>query len=253
MITIAVANRKGGVAKTTTSCVLAQGFAMRGHRVLAVDLDSQRSLSLLMKIAVTKPTVYEVLTGERGIRAAVRHVADNLDLIPGNYRSIFAETTVDSPRRLKESLSYVADSYDYCIVDCPPGAGIMTANALTAADWVVVPSMPHASSMLAIEPMIQSVRAMQKKGNPKLKVAGILITFWDARPLVNRKVAELMEQQAARLGVKLFDARIRRGIAVENAQARFAPLLTYESKSNPAKDYNAFLDEMENRIHAAEE
>lgn len=245
MKTIAIANRKGGVGKSTTAAALMGGLTMRGYRVLGIDLDAQRNLSSTTRGRGDK-TVLGVLTGEITAAEAINHTKLG-DVIPASRSLSGADTILTETGkeyRLREALATVADNYDYCIIDCPPALGILTVNALTAADSVIIPAQADLYSLEGIEDLYEAIQPVRKYCNPKLTIMGVLLTRYNGRSNLTQDATTLAERLAAKIGTTLFNTRIREGVAVKEAQITQENLFTYAPKSNVTGDYNAFIEEV---------
>lgn len=246
MKTIAIANRKGGVGKSTTAAALVNGLTLKGFRVLAVDLDAQRNLSGTMRAKTDSKTILGVLLGDIAASEAIRRTA-NGDIIPASKALSGADTTItDTGKeyRLKEALAAISDSYDYCIIDCPPALGILTVNALTAADSVIIPAQADAYSLDGIEDLQETIKPVRRYCNPGLKVEGILLTRYSNRSILSRDVTTLAGQLARRLGTKVFKTTIREAITVKEAQISQQSLFEYAPKAKVTEDYSAFIEEL---------
>ena len=243
---LAVINQKGGVGKSTTAAAIAAGLLLKGYKVLAVDLDAQSNLTYNYAADNKRATALGLLTGEVTATDAIQHTKSG-DIIAASKALAGADAFIaDTGKeyRLKEALEAVKPLYDYIIVDTPPALGILTINALTAADGVIIPAQADIYSLQGIEQLNETIKPVKKYCNPQLKIEGILLTRYNARSILSREVAELAEQLAAKLKTKLFTTRIREAIAVKEAQISQQSLYSYAPKSNAAKDYLCFIDEL---------
>lgn len=250
MKVIAVANRKGGVGKSTTAAALVSGLTLKGYKVLAIDLDAQRNLTSTMKAKVDAKTVLGVLTGDITVKEAIRHT-DSGDIIPASKNLSGADATLSETGKeykLKEALEPVKDNYDYCVIDCPPALGILTVNALTAANSVIIPAQADIYSLEGIEDLQETIQPVRKYCNPSLEILGILLTRYSPRSILSREVTTLAEQLAEKLETTLFKSTIREAIAVKEAQISKQSLFTYAPKAKVTEDYTAFIEEMLERI-----
>lgn len=246
MKTIAVANRKGGVGKTTTAAALVGGLTLKGYRVLAIDLDAQRNLTSTMQARSDSKTALGVLTGDVTAREAIRHTQSG-DIIPSSKALSGADATLTETGkeyRLKEALEPIEGEYDYCIIDCPPALGILTVNALTAADSVIIPAQADIYSLEGIEDLQETIQPVKRYCNPELTIEGILLTRYSPRSVLSRDVTTLAEQLASKLGTTLFKATIREAVAVKEAQISQQNLFVYAPKSKVSEDYRAFIEEL---------
>lgn len=246
MKTIAIANRKGGVGKSTTAAALISGLTLTGFKTLGVDLDAQRNLTSTMNALDGAKTVLGVLTGEVDAREAIRHTEDG-DIIPASKGLAGADTTIkDTGKeyRLREALEPLRGEYDYIILDCPPALGILTVNALTAADSVIIPAQADIYSLEGIEDLQEAVEPVRKYCNASLAIEGILLTRYSNRAVLSRDVMTLAERLAERLGTKVFNTSIREAIAVKEAQISRQSLFKYAPKANVTEDYKRFIEEL---------
>ena len=243
---IAVANQKGGVAKTTTTAAMAAGLKKRGFRVLAIDADPQGNLSdSIGADNRTKDTIHEVLEQKVKAEDAVQHL-EICDVIPANIMLAGAEqelSQLGKEMRMKETLESVMGSYDYIIIDTPPSLGILTINAFTVADEVIIPSTAGIFAASGILQLFDTITNVRKYCNKKLKIAGVLLTKYNPRSNNNQDMKELTEKIASSMEADLFKTYIRSSVVVEEAQARQEDLFSYKAKSTVAEDYNAFVDE----------
>lgn len=246
---IAIANRKGGSGKTTTAVNLSTALALRGERVLLVDICPQANASLHMGVEaeVESATIYELLLGmETDVEHALLRTAVNgLDMIPAAERLAGAELElVDLPGRelrLKQILESVENVYSYIIIDCPVSMGVLAVNALVACDEALVPVQPHHFSVVAVEGMREVVRLMNRELNPDLRIAGLVPTMCDRRAKFSRKLIDDMEKEYGR---SLMRPMIRMDARLAEAPAKGKPIQLYAPKSNGAYDYTLLGDDV---------
>lgn len=246
MKTIAIINQKGGVGKSTTASQLASGLSLKGYRTLSVDLDAQGNLSYTAGAKTDGATALGVLTGEVKTADAIQHTQSG-DIIPANKALAGADAFIaDTGKeyRLKEALESVSGSYDFCIIDTPPALGILTINALTACNSVIIPAQADIYSLQGIEQLAETMKPVKKYCNPALAIEGILLTRYSPRSVLSRDIADLAEQLAEKLGTKLFKATIREAIAVKEAQISQQSLFAYAPKAKVTEDYTAFVEEV---------
>jgi len=198
---LAVANQKGGVAKTTTTAALAASWAERGRKVLAVDLDPQAALtfSLGLEPDDVEPTIHDVLAGRTLLGDTVLSVEEGFDLVPANIDLAGAEAYLlgRTAREyvLKEALEEVTERYEIIVLDCPPSLGVLTLNALTAADQVLVPMQAETLSHRGVAQLLATIEDVRRLTNRNLRVAGLLPTMYDGRTRHAREVLENVAQQ----------------------------------------------------------
>lgn len=249
MITTAIVNQKGGVAKTTTSLNLGAGLIKRGKKVLFVDMDAQGNLTYSMNISKINGNILDVLLKISNINDCISEIT-----IGSSKSSLIASTSllsgadskiseVGKEYRLKEALSTLNDTYDYCILDTPPSLGILTVNAMTAANNIVITAQADVYSLQGIANLASNVIAVREYCNKDLKIKGILLTRYNDRAIITRQITNMLESNAKELETKLFNTKIRENIAIKEAQAKKSDIFTYAPKSNGAMDYDRFIDE----------
>lgn len=221
----ALANQKGGVAKTTTTGILAAGLKKQGFSVLTIDCDPQGNLSMSMAADnQSGDTMYEVMKHTVSARDAVQHT-DSCDIIPANTILAGIEQElhqVGKEMTLREALrdeeNGVAQNYDYILIDCPPSLGLLTVNALTAADYLLIPTMPETFAASGITQLYDTFRSVKKYTNPSLEIDGVLLTRTE-RTRVTRTIQELTEKIAAYMGAPVYRTAIRSNVIIKEAQA----------------------------------
>lgn len=241
-----ITNQKGGAGKTTTALALAAGLSLRGYTVLCVDLDAQRNMSYTMGAKLDGATALGVLTGEIPARDAIQHTESG-DIIPASKALAGADsfiTDTGKEYRLKEALEPVKGEYDFLIVDTPPALGILTINALTACESVIIPAQADIYSLQGVEQLAETIKPVREYANPALTIEGLLLTRYSPRSILSRDVTEIAEQLAAKLGTKLFESKIREAIVVKEAQICQRSLFSYAPKANVTGDYNRFIAEV---------
>lgn len=245
--TIVFTNQKGGVGKTASSCSVAGGLTLRGYRVLAVDLDPQGNLSYSVGAEIDEsPTIYDVLKGSEQTEKVIQSTV-TCDILPANILLSGAELELNKTGRehlLREVLSSVQDNYDYIIVDTPPALNILTVNAYTVADSVVIPMVPEILSLQGIIQLKETIDTVKAYYNPKLMIDGILITKYNSRMNLFKDVEEIVKIIAAQLGTSLFKTRIRNCVAVAEAPAHCLSVMDYAPRSTASRDYDNFIDEL---------
>lgn len=242
---IAIANQKGGVSKTTTTAALATGLKNKGYKVLAIDLDAQGNLSDSAGAECQDVTIYDVMKGNVAAKDAIQHL-DAFDCIPANILLASADlefTATGKEYKLKESLSPIVGDYDFIVLDTPPALSIMTVNAFTAADEVIIPSTPGIFAASGIAQLFKSIETVRKYCNPKLRIDGILLTRFNSRHNIGQDIKSLTEQAGEHINARVYDTHIRSSVAVEEAQALKMDIYSYNPKNNVTLDYTAWVDE----------
>ena len=243
---IAVANHKGGVGKTTT--VVSLGTILgKTHRVLLVDLDPQQSLTLsILKDDPGEDNIYPSLIGNTNVLPILK--AGNVDIVPSSLNLSLAEFQMVSmlarERRLSDLLEPIKENYDYIFLDCPPSLGVLTLNALTAADKVIIPLIPELLPLKGLSTIEDMVERIKKSLNPNLSISGILITRSEQTKIHKTLEAKLRQQ----LGDMVFTSRIRKNISIAEAPTNKKGIVEYDPLSNGAADYTAFAKEFESRF-----
>ncbi|SDC69205.1 ParA family protein [Shouchella lonarensis] len=238
---IAVANQKGGVGKTTTSVNLSACLAFLGKRVLLVDIDPQGNAT--SGVGVEKgdvdECVYDLLVDDMDVKKVIRTSSvENLDVIPATIQLSGAEIelvpTISREVRLKKALTPVKDKYDYIFIDCPPSLGLLTLNALTAADSVVVPVQCEYYALEGLSQLLNTIRLVQKHLNTSLAIEGVLLTMLDARTNLGIQVIDEVKKY---FRDKVFDTIIPRTIRLGEAPSHGKPIIAYDARSRGAEVY----------------
>lgn len=250
MKTIALINQKGGVGKTTTAAELAAGFTRMGKKVLAIDSDPQGNLTFLTGLNPDGeyPHLKDLYDNNISIKQAIvktrEHgylVANNIELASADRRYV----GINSLSMLKKQLPTIAGDYDYCFIDSPPTLGVLSWNVLIASDAIIIPVNAAAFSIQGLRALAETVAEVREEMNPNLRILGILLTRYNSRTNLGKEAAQVLEQLAKeKLRTKLFAARIRQAVALEDAQSCQQSVLTFAPKSGVAKDYQDLIEEL---------
>lgn len=250
-ITIVLTNQKGGVGKTTTTGALAVGLSKKGHKVLAIDMDPQGNLGFSLGLDIDEGyNIYDVLANDVPIGDAIQR-SDTCDLIPSNILLSQAELVFQGENRqllLKNALKPVAGYYDFIIIDTPPALNILTLNGYAFADHLIIPMSSEILSLVGLVQLQETVDAVKNSVNPNLNVLGILLTKFNKHTNLSKDVLEMAQTIADQADSIVFDAKIRASVSAAEAPAHGMCILDYSPKSNPALDYQDFVDEVYREI-----
>ncbi|KYD12201.1 MAG: ParA family protein [Caldibacillus debilis] len=238
---IAVANQKGGVGKTTTSVNLAACLAYIGKKVLIVDVDPQGNATSGIGIekADVSQCVYDILIDEVETKKVIIPTdVENLYIIPSTIQLAGAEIelvpTISREIRLRRALEQVKDDYDYIIIDCPPSLGLLTINALTASDSVIIPVQCEYYALEGLSQLLNTVRLVQKHLNKKLRIEGVLLTMLDARTNLGIQVIDEVKKY---FQDKVYKTIIPRNVRLSEAPSHGKPIIVYDPRSKGAEVY----------------
>lgn len=245
---ISLANQKGGVGKTTTSVNLGADLASNGKKVLLIDADAQGNATSGVGIQKSsiKKDIYDILVNEESITDAILHsVHDNLDVVPATIQLSGAdiELTPQMARetRLLNALKAVKDNYDYILVDCPPSLGLITINAFTASDSILIPVQSEYYALEGLSQLLNTVKLVQKHFNPDLKIEGVLLTMYDARTKLGQQVNSEVRNY---FGDTVYNTVITRNVRLSEAPSYGLPIIDYDPKSKGSELYMQLAKEV---------
>ncbi|NLL75780.1 MAG: ParA family protein [Clostridiales bacterium] len=249
--TIAVANQKGGVGKTTTSINLSASLAEKGKKVLVIDTDPQGNTTSGFGINKNEldNTVYELILGECSIQECIiKNIVPGVSIIPSNVNLAATEIELIGVEKkefiLRNEVDWVKDQYDYIIIDCPPSLNMLTINAMTTADSVLVPIQCEYYALEGLSQLIHTVNLVKERLNPDLEIEGIVFTMYDSRTNLSMQVVENVKNH---LKQNIYKTVIPRNIRLAEAPSYGMPINMYDAKSAGAEAYLLLADEVINR------
>ena len=245
---IAIANQKGGVGKTTTAINLSASLAAKGQKVLVIDMDPQGNTTSGLGIDKNEleNTVYELILGECSVEEClIKDVIENISVIPSNVNLAAAEIELIGVERkeyiLKNEIDWVKDHYAFIIIDCPPSLSMLTVNAMTTADSVLVPIQCEYYALEGLSQLIHTVNLVRERLNPTLDIEGILFTMFDSRTNLSNQVVENVKSH---LSHHIYKTMIPRNIRLAEAPSYGMPIHLYDPKSSGAESYMALAEEV---------
>lgn len=250
---IAFANQKGGVAKTTSAVALAQALALEGKHILFLDLDPQENASNTLRLKEDRPTLFDVMTAAENDKSVFAESlqpvegCQNISGICGDIRLAFADMQFNRQGRefiIKEQLDAHKNGFDAVIIDTPPTLGILTVNALTASDTIVVPISPDGYSLQGFMQLVESIKTTKKFSNPNLKLGGILITRYSQQTIISKAIHDIAKECAERAGTKVYKSTIRQTVAVSESISAQQGIYLFAPTCTAAQDYRSFMREI---------
>ncbi|MFC6181265.1 ParA family protein [Lactiplantibacillus daowaiensis] len=245
---IALANQKGGVGKTTTSINLGAGLVEQGQKVLLIDTDAQGNATsgLGIQKSAIEHEIYDVLINDTPMKETILHTTHpGLDIVPATIQLSGAEIELTPmmarETRLRDAIDEVRDDYDFVLIDCPPSLGLLTINAFTACDSILIPVQSEYYALEGLSQLLNTVKLVQKHFNRQLKIEGVLLTMYDARTNLGQQVNEEVRKF---FKDAVYDTIIPRNVRLSEAPSHGLSIIDYDPKSKGAQVYSALAKEV---------
>jgi chromosome partitioning protein len=248
MITISVANQKGGEGKTTTSINLSDGLARKGFKTILIDIDPQgNSSGIFTNVEKLEVSMFDLFHKKLQLKDIVITTKyENLFIAPSNIKlaemEVLSSNSVEAPFVLRDSMEEL-ENYDFCIIDCPPSLSIFTINALVASNYVLIPLQAEKFSVDGIAGLQQTINSIKKRINPQLEIVGALITQLKHHTILTKTIIPVLDKF-----FKVFDTSISDGVAIGESHLAKCSIFEYNNKSRQAKEYESFIEEFLNEL-----
>ena len=246
MAIISITNQKGGVGKTSTAINLSASIAAAEYKTLLIDIDPQANSSSGLGVEQNDPSIYEVLMGMEEIEESIQSTyMPYLDIIPANINLVGAEVELvnldNREYRLNEQMEKLNEKYDYIFIDCPPSLGLLTLNALTASESVIIPVQCEYFALEGLGQLLNTINLVRKNLNPNLSIEGVLLTMFDRRLKLSHQVRDEVIKY---FGEKVFNSIIYRNVRISEAPSHQKPVLLYDAISTGAANYMSLAAEL---------